>query len=203
MWLPEILMKSYWQNTKTYYGVYNDDIVLNVFRSCYLNQWFCKFGYISVMMIMMMIMTNKTCEVFQLQCRSQCYGRQSPRPGRPDKSILVMVAPYGSWQLGPNCTRPDYLGQLGPGQLSPRGPTVHFLGAENSWAPGPNLPWPYLTEDCDMAEGLCKVSHSCRVWTCRWVWNPAKGQVLEKLFSAASNLCFLAPTTVLNAFLFN
>ena len=126
-------MKSYWQNTKTYYGVYNDDIVLNVFRSCYLNQWFCKFGYISVMMIM----TNKTCEVFQPQCRSQCYGRQSPRPGRPDKSILVMVAPYGSWQLGPNCTRPDYLGQLGTGQLSPRGPTVHFLGAEDSSAPGP------------------------------------------------------------------
>ena len=115
MWLPEILMKSYWQNTKTYYGVYNDDIVLNVFRSCYLNRWFCKFGYSSVMMIL----TNKTCEVFQPQCRSQCYGRQSPRPGRPGKSILVMVVPYGSWQIGPNCTRPDYLGQLGPGQLSP------------------------------------------------------------------------------------
>ena len=25
-----------------------EDFVLNVFRSCYLNQWFCKFGYISV-----------------------------------------------------------------------------------------------------------------------------------------------------------
>ena len=47
-----------------------------------------------MMLMMVMMVMVMTCEVFQPQCRSQWYARQSPRPQHPDNGLIGFAQKY-------------------------------------------------------------------------------------------------------------
>ena len=72
-------------------------IVLNVFRSCYLNRWFCKFGYISVLVLstsLVLVSTISWLKIFSATLFSHHLHLVTPATVFTEKTAVGVLRPH-------------------------------------------------------------------------------------------------------------